>query len=279
MKKSIFKTISLSLLATLICGCEIDNYKQPDASLFGKVIDKETGEAILQDIGGEGSQLEYIEQGFATTSSRYLNFKTDGTFCEKNMFKGQYEIKANRTNFHVLPSTLVDVNGDTEFNIVTLPYCRVKVKELTFQEEKQRVLARFSVDRTTNDNLKKVGLFCDQNKNVSASINNDGDRSCIIDVNRAVTSEEEFTIKMPLTALDSASYWFRLGALTSVSEAKWNYSDAVQLNIIKKEVPQKEIGIRWDLFDHFEYWVPHKTVGTFVWDDKDFKSGMQPGKP
>jgi len=274
MKQFIYRLLLLALIPTILVGCLGDNYKQPDAGLYGKVIDKKTGELILQDIGSEGSKIEFIEQGYQTQSSRYMNFKTDGTYCEKNMFSGQYKIKTTRTNFVPLEETILDVNGLTEYNIVSDPYCRITVNSLEFNENKQRIEAKFTVECTTKDALKEIGLFCDPNSNVSYSINNYGDKSCKVEVGRTLSSPETFSIKMPLTALeDNTEYYFRLGAHTSVSEARWNYTEAKKIRIVKKEIPQKERGIRWDLFDHIENWYVHKTIEGYVWDDKDFKSG------
>ncbi|MCQ2381120.1 MAG: hypothetical protein MJ032_02100, partial [Acidaminococcaceae bacterium] len=61
-----------------------------------------------------------------------------------------------------------------------------------------------------------------------------------------------------VTLEDGHDYYFRVGAHTSASEAKWNYAEAVKIHITKKELPKKELGIRWDLFDHFEYWDKHR---------------------
>lgn len=261
-------------LAAVCSGCLGDNYEQPNASLYGQAIDVQTGEPILQDIGGDGSRIEIIEQGFATQSSRYLNFKTDGSFCEKNLFSGQYVIKANRTNFHALEEQVININGDTEFNISTIPYCRIYVESIEFVEDKQKVYATFSVECTTNNELKEIALFCDESPHVSNSINNDGDRNCKVEIGRKITGKEKFVIKMPLATLeDDRDYYFRIGAHTSASEAKWNYAEAVKLHITKKELPKKELGIRWDLFDRFELWDMHKTLAALSWDDKDFKSG------
>lgn len=272
--KRILRYIFVPAAAICLSACLGDNHPQPDSALFGKAIDSDTGENILQDIGSEGSQIEIIEQGYATTTSRYLNFKTDGTYRDNNLFKGEYSIKATRTNFVPMEETIIKVSGPTEFVFKTKPYCRIHVESIEFMEDKQKVYARFKVERTTDDDVKEVGLFCDVSPHVSYSINNSGDKSCRIPVGKKVSPDQVFTVKMPLTTLETdTDYWFRVGALTSVKEAKYNYSEAVRIHIVKKEIPKKEIGIRWDLFDHFEYWTPHKTVESFVWDDKDFKSG------
>jgi len=274
MKKIIYRLILLASAPAILAGCLGDNYDQPDAGLYGKVIDKDTGELILQDIGSEGSQIEFIELAYENPSSRYMNFMTDGTYCEKNMFSGQYIVKAKRTNFLPLEECTLNVQGLTEFNITSQPYCRIEVNSLELNEDKQRIEAKFTVTCTTKDALKEIGLFCDPNSNVSYSINNYGDKSCKIEVGRTLYTPETFTIKMPLTALDDDSdFYFRLGAHTSVAEARWNYTEAKKIHIIKKEIPQKERGIRWDLFDHIENFTAHKTVEGLIWDDKDFKSG------
>ena len=56
--KKILHILFLVPLAVLLTGCLGDNYEQPNAAVYGSVTDAETGELILQDIGGEGSYIE-----------------------------------------------------------------------------------------------------------------------------------------------------------------------------------------------------------------------------
>ena len=297
MKKR-FPILFLIPLAVLMTACLGDNYEQPNAAVYGQVVDAETGELILQDIGGEGSYIEMIELAYEKADTRRLNFKTDGTYRDNNFFNGDYKVQFNLTNF--VPSSVkltspkgevkpfgdnaftISLKGETQMDIEALPWCRIEVKDITFDEDRQRVVAKFTVECTTRDPLKEVGLFCDQSPHVSYSINYFGDNSTKkVEVNRVLTTPAEFTLKMPLTMFQDQDsdkdYYLRVGAHTSAVDARWNYSSAVKLHIVKKEVVQKELGIRWDLFDskYMDMWEAgkHKTVAQFYFDDKDYKSG------
>ena len=295
--KKIFRFLFLIPLA-LLTGCLGDNYEQPNAAVYGEVRDAETGDLILQDIGGEGSYIEIIEVAYQKPDTRRLNFKTDGTYRDNNYFDGQYVVQFNLTNFN--PATVkltsskgdvedfgenafaLSLKGETQMNIEALPWCRVEVKEIVFDEERQRVTAKFVVETTSDHALKEVGLFCDPSPHVSYSINNYGDNSTKrVEVNRKLKEPTEFTLKMPLTMFQERDsdmdYYLRVGAHTSAVDARWNYAPAVKLHIVKKEIKVKEMGMRWDLFDakYLNMWESgkHKTVAQLYFDDKDYKSG------
>ena len=300
--KKILHILFLVPLAVLLTGCLGDNYEQPNAAVYGSVTDAETGELILQDIGGEGSYIEMLEMAYEKTDTRRLNFKTDGTYRDNNFFKGDYRVQFNLTNFD--PSTVeltskdtdireavdtngkafkvIHLNGDTQMEIKAKPWCRVSVKDIVFDEAKQRVLAQFEVECTTKDPLKEIGLFCDPSPHVSFSINYYGDNSTKrVQVNKVLSGPQVFTLKMPLTMFQDVDsdkdYYVRVGAHTSVVDARWNYAPAVKLHIVKKELVQKPLGKRWDLFDskYFDMWEAgkHKSVAQLYFDDKDYKTG------
>ena len=80
--KTYLKYIGFALVAISLASCKLDNYTQPNASLYGSVIDDETGERILQDLNqDQGSSIEIVEDywvnGEQKTQARTLNFKTD----------------------------------------------------------------------------------------------------------------------------------------------------------------------------------------------------------
>lgn len=316
--KKIYNWI-LILTAAVLTACLGDNYQQPDSGFHGSVIDAETGELILQDIGGEGSLIEVLEwtkdkEGnliYPRPDTRRLNFMTDGNYRDNNFFVGDYRVQFSLVNFN--PKTValsskdseiwddsvtttdeetgetkttnfkvIHLKGDTEMNIKALPWCRVTVKEIKFDEVKQRVFAQFEVEATTDDPVKQVGLFCDLSSHVSCSINYFGAASTKnIKVNKVLSEPTLFTVKMPLEMFQEKDsgldYYVRAGALSSVTDARWNYSEAIKIHIDMKPVETKPLGIRWDLFDkkYEEMWQngKHKSLAQLSFDDKDFKSG------
>lgn len=316
--KKIFNWILTLSAAYALTACLGDNYQQPDAAFHGGVFDAETGELILQDIGGEGSQIEVLEWTkdkdgnliYPRPDTRRLNFMTDGNYRDNNFFKGDYRVQFNLTNFNpktvVLSSKdsdiwddsvtvtdeetgetrttnfkVIHLAGDTEMNITAMPWCRVTVKEIRFEEEKQRVFAQFEVETTTDDPVKEVGLFCDESPHVSYSINYFGAQATKqIKVNKVLTEPTLFTVKMPLEMFqdkDSGKdYYVRVGAHTSVTDARWNYAPAVKIHIDMKPVETKPLGFRWDIFNssYEDFWMSckHKSLDQFYFDDKEYKS-------
>ena len=317
--KKIFNWILIFSVAATLSACLGDNYQQPDAAFHGGVFDAETGELILQDIGGEGSQIEVLEWTkdkdgnliYPKPDTRRLNFMTDGNYRDNNFFKGDYRVQFSLTNFN--PATVklsskdseiwddsvtvtdeetsetrttdfkvIHLNGDTEMNITATPWCRVTVKEIYFDEAKQRVFAQFEVEATTDDPVKEVGLFCDESPHVSYSINYFGAQSTKqVKVDKVLKEPTVFTVKMPLEMFqdkDSGNdYYVRAGARSSKTDSRSNYAPAVNSHIDWKPFEVKPLGIRWDLFDkkYEDFWMrcKHKSLDQLYFDDKDFKSG------
>ena len=78
--------------ALILHSCELDNYDGPDATLSGRIIDKETGELVEQDII-RGTQIEFIEHGYDNPLTQYMVIKNDGTYANKMMFANDYTIQ------------------------------------------------------------------------------------------------------------------------------------------------------------------------------------------
>lgn len=84
--------------ALILHSCELDNYDGPDATLSGRIIDKETGELVEQDII-RGTQIEFIEHGYDNPLTQYMVIKNDGTYANKMMFANDYTIQIRSANF------------------------------------------------------------------------------------------------------------------------------------------------------------------------------------
>ena len=275
--KTYLKYIGIALAGLSLASCKLDNYTQPNASLYGSVIDEETGELILQDLNhSQGSSIELVEEylvnGEQKSQVRTLNFKSDGTYCEKNLFSGRYSLKATRTNFYPVED-VIDINGDTEYILRTTPYARILDPQIVFEETKGIVTATL---RTKSDEkIKTVRLFCSENPNVSLGINEAGDNACLINVNNYLTEDQVITLKMDTQYMTSGKdFFFRLGVLTDVPEARYNYSKAVRLHIDNSKIEpvvEEPLGVSIDNCDSASGWG--SGVGT-VSTDGDCREGL-----
>lgn len=274
------RTIYLAIAALAFTACMGDNYEEPNVTLYGTVYDAETGEPVGQDINStQGSLIELIEQGYENPVTRYLNFKSDGSYCEKNLFAGTYDFSVTRSNFSPVHETVELKKGRTKCDLKVLPYLRIYDDTIEYDEESQIVTATFSVERTVDEyTLKTIRLFCDVNKNVSMGMNTSGDNACKKEIGTKNDGSEVYTLRMSTEFLDAGSYYFRIGALVGgVDEAKYNYAPAVRLAIVKaqQEEPEPENpdgpGVCYDDCDSADGW--NSGCGSVESDSEDKSQG------
>ncbi|MCQ2183867.1 MAG: DUF3823 domain-containing protein [Bacteroidales bacterium] len=228
----LFLAIAVASLP-FVSSCRKDNYKQPNAAIYGSVIDIDTGEPIYQDIGDNGSRIQLKQLGFETGAYKYLNFKSDGTYCESNLFAGTYSFGTpSNTNFiSDGEEEEIYIKGNTCHDIVTSPYLRINVDSIVFVAKKKRVEATFTLEAPSPmfPAVKNIGLFCSDNPNVSFSLCN---TKVTQDVGSVVNDQTTYVLRMDVSLLSDGNYYFRVGALSDAPEAKYNYSEATALHIV-----------------------------------------------
>ena len=267
---TLVKYIGIALAgAALFTACKVDNYDQPNAWIHGAVIDTETNGYILQDLfTTNGSVLMSREQNFVdkftgeaatTTERRDLNFKTDGTYSDKNFFSGTYEFSSDVKNFYYEPEIVEIVAGENIHNIETTPYVRVNVDSICFHPTECIVYAYFKVESTDEtEAVKDAALFVDVNPNVSKTLNGSGDNSCKVTIGRVPNKEDQYRLKMSTQYMDApGDFYFRVGAISSISQATYNYAPAVQLHIDNSQYVEPVVvlpGVQLDACDTADGW-------------------------
>ena len=232
MKKfNLTTTIIVLILSTgVFNSCELDNYDGPDSAIFGTIIDNETNSPIEQDII-DGSQIEYIEHGFDNPTIQYMWFKTDGTFRNNLMFSGTYTITPVRGNFLPIESEEYTINGETKVDFYVQPY--IRIQDALIEKIDDKIIARFRIQQTVSDNILKIGLYAHQNPIAS-------DRAYIVSsekyIEDTIDPNSLQTLEIDIAANSSdlkngKQYFFRIGALIDVPEAKSNYSTVVRIEI------------------------------------------------
>ncbi|MDD3995094.1 MAG: DUF3823 domain-containing protein [Proteiniphilum sp.] len=272
MKKVLFIIV---VILAFFTSCELDNYDAPNAKIFGKIIDSETGEPIQQEIL-EGSRIDYIELGdFANPPTQQMRFKTDGSFRNDLMFAGKYHIQARRGNFFILPADTIIVKGETEYNIVTEPY--IRIKNVSYAIEGRDMVASFQLEQVADYPVKSIAIFADLNPNVSQSLRK---LANVAEINKNVSPDETFTLKMKLDPFmdiipdGKPSFYFRVGALISgMPEAKYNYSEPKKIEIDYSTLPPVEPEIPGNVIDDCESLTGWGSGGFQLSLDTDAKQG------
>ena len=218
----------LFALTLFVSSCELDNYDAPNAKLFGQILDEETGGTIPQDLI-EGSVVEYVELGYENPPRQQLRFKVDGSFRNNLMFSGSYAIQPVRGNFRFVESDTIQIEGDTEYNFTSLPYIRIKDVELTLSSDSTKITAAFTLEQTGNEKVKTLLMVADENPNTGIIIRT---ISTGKNVNKVVDPTTVYKLTLRIKKLTKGKqYFFRIGALIDVPEAKYNWSEAIRMGV------------------------------------------------
>lgn len=211
-------------------SCEKDNYDSPTAGLAGSFIDAQTKELVEQDII-RGTTIEMIEHGYDNPTPQYLTVKNNGTYENGLLFANTYTVKPVRANFVALAAQDVNIQGQTKLDFEVTPYIRVKDVKIVVSGDK--VVATFKLEQNVTNNIKKIGLYAHSDSRVGEPM-----RLVAVEQNMDTVSNpnQEYTLEMDLTSNSSTlkpgnQYYFRVGSLIDVGEAKLNYAPAVRLSI------------------------------------------------
>jgi len=226
--KNIVFIIYIAVLGLTLGSCDLDNYEAPNARFYGQIVDSDTNEPIPQDLI-QGAVVEYTELGFDNPQVQSVRFKSDGSFQNDLMFSGEYTIQPVRGNFIPVPETTVQISGDFEYLFKTKPYIRIDDANVVLSSDKSKIIATFKLKTFVTEPVASIILVADKNPSVGIGIRS---QTTEVPVNAVVDPNQSFTIEMPVGSLETGSdYYFRVGALINVPEAKNNWANAVRLKL------------------------------------------------
>ncbi|OQB30698.1 MAG: hypothetical protein BWY08_01059 [Bacteroidetes bacterium ADurb.Bin174] len=222
------QVVALSLL--LLYSCKLDNYDFPDAGITGSIIDSETNELVQTDIIN-GTTIKIVEHGYDPVAAQYLRVKNDGTYANTLLFSNTYTVQPDQRNFLQIEEQEVFIKKDTKLDFFVTPYIRVKDVEIV--KEGNSVVATFRLEQTIPDAVSKIGLYAHSEPIVGESVYLVASE---VVLNRQVNEDEVFKVVINVgknTALlkPNEDYFFRVGAVSSLAGAKFNYATAVQINV------------------------------------------------
>jgi hypothetical protein len=217
-------------LAALFASCKLDNYEGPDAQLTGSIIDKETQELVQQDLI-RGTVIKIIEHGYDPVAPQYLRAQTDGTYTDQLLFANTYTVQPERGNFVPVEAQDIRIEGKTKLDFMVLPY--IRVKEVNIVKSGSKVIATFKLQQNVGNTINRIGLYAHPDPIVGEPVRVVASETTI---DAVADPNQVFTLEIDLAANRSSlipgkQYFFRVGALINVGEAKFNYAPAVRLAI------------------------------------------------
>jgi len=228
--------ISFSLFFTSCGLTDEDNYDAPNATIKGGIYDIETNELVEQDIVN-GMQIEYVEYGFDNPHTQYMIVQNDGNYMNKLMFAANYSMQPVRGNFLPVEKQDVTINkGENTVDFKVQPY--IRIKDLTIEQNNERVIASFYLEQTVPDDVLRATLFVHTEKNLGASLNI---ASGQLKINGNVDPNRQYKIEIDLDSYKNElkpgkEYYFRVGAIIDIPEAKYNYAPAQKV-VIQEYTP------------------------------------------
>jgi hypothetical protein len=227
--------IKLNLIAIILAtagifaSCELDNYEAPTAELSGSFIDYETQELVQQDII-RGTVIRITEHGYDPVANQYLNAKPDGTYMDKFIFANTYSVQPERGNFVSVEEQEIVIEGKTKLDFIVTPY--IRINDVSIVKSGSKIIATFKLQQNVDNNIKTIGLYGHPNPIAGQPIRTVASEMAI---NAVVDPNQTFTLEIDIAANNALEegnqYFFRVGALIDVPEAKFNYAPAVRLSI------------------------------------------------
>lgn len=132
----------LALLTMSSCDVfEIDNYDEPDSTLWGEVVDAATGERVLTDQGSEGIRVRLTELSWGENVTPNPDFycMSDGTFQNTKLFSGKYYIRIDGPFIPLVRETpegmmiadesiTTQIDGRKEVRFEVQPFLKVRIE-------------------------------------------------------------------------------------------------------------------------------------------------------
>jgi len=232
------KTLFFASLVIALISCEVDNYDEPNASISGSIKDiGAPGVSVQQDISG-GSVITYREQGWNNKLfNQSMIFKCDGTYRNDLIFAATYDFLMRDGNYVPLDTikNVVIKPGVNAYDFTVQPY--IRIQDVSIQKVGTEIIATFKINPTVNVNVKEINLYVHFNPSVGFNINY-GKLTVTQNVGSIVPVGTPFTLRLNLSSPDAIStlksgeqYYFRVGALIDVAQAKRNYAPAVKIQI------------------------------------------------
>lgn len=230
MKNKIGKALFVALGVLMLHSCELDNYDGPNATISGRIIDRETGELIQQDVIN-GTQIEYQELGYENPAYQYMIFKADGTYTNNLMFAGDYTMQVKRGNCIETELAEITVKGNTVYDFEVTPYLRIK--NLHIEREGDNLVAYFNVQQTTDNIVTNMGLYGHLNPQAGQPMNDAKvEWTPYMKLDESIVYTLTLNIPANSHVLKAGNeYYFRVGAVVDAPEAKYNYAAPIRIKI------------------------------------------------
>ncbi len=143
------------LITCLLFSCKKDNYKAPDASLSGNIIDAVTGALVPQQTLN-GAKIQLFQTSYSNAQPVNSSVHPDGSYSNSFIFNGDYKIVAVGP-FVYADTIQTTINGATTQDIKVHPYLDVTCEVVS--KSSTSITLKVNIKRNAQDGppINRVG--------------------------------------------------------------------------------------------------------------------------
>ncbi len=240
--KNIFYILLAATLLSFVSCQEIDNWDEPDARLYGNVIDEYTGQNLLMD--NNDWQIRIIDRTWENNNPgtvaqfQSLAVARDGVYNNSKLFSGIYDMvpydgpfwpvdtvkgvvleRETQQNFTVKPYLqLTNFTATLEGTNLTLK-CNVKAPVITGLPNLWEVKGFLSLTTFCgNSNYINIGEYNNLRKNIN--------KTWAAEVGAA--DNKDYTLG-PFPVKSGYTYYVRIGANVNALSRRYNYTEIIKV--------------------------------------------------
>ena len=206
-------------------GCTIDNYKMPELTITGKIMDAQTNE-LVESGGINAGTLVRLFEGESVQPLTYNTFP-NGTFVNGKVFPGKYSYTAEGP-FKLVSAgkQSLEINGNSEIEIKVTP--NVRIKTTVSQSSGNTATVKLSYEKLSTDQaLTNLGLTWSTYPNPNMLIF-PGGNTILETVEPAALAKGERTFT--LSNLKPNTTYYLRGAGRTVNPGNYyNYSPQIEI--------------------------------------------------
>lgn len=243
MRKIVY-ILSACLLTLTFGSCDVDNYKEPKETLYGVVIDKNTGKGLQVDVTNDrGIRLKLMEYSWSDNPTPYYFLSMqDGTFNNTKIFKGDYGVTPQGP-FVPVEERDVHIKGKVEMTWEVEPFLNVEWIGEPVVNSNGSITVQAKITRGTNhpdfqQNVIDIWLMINSSSPYVGEDNHDDRYTFKLTGNEA---SDALGKVITLTTKDSFSmnrdYYIRVGARidTTIEGAKrFNFNEAKTVKVLSQ---------------------------------------------
>jgi hypothetical protein len=242
--KTIKYFLFICLLPLAFTACEIDNYDEPAETLYGIIIDKNTGKGLQADMTCDrGIRLKLMEYSWSENPTPYYFIgKQDGSFNHTKIFKGHYGIVPFGP-FVPVEEKEIDINGKVELNWEVEPFLNVEWAGEPVLNSNGSITVQVKITRGTSNpayqqKVTDIWLMINSSSLYVGEDNRDDRYTAKLGGNDANDAlGQVITMTTPGSFSMERDYYIRVGARIDVNiegARRFNFNEPKVVNVLNK---------------------------------------------